>query len=145
MKLPPAEQYGLVARLNGLYHGILAGESFTLSQGYYYGRDASNAAQDHRVELIEGHPIDLLHDLDQIAIGRPNGSARNDDPFAVDARRAHGFDEDALIAAIASGEKYHESCTRLIGKWAQQGVALLEAQERMLWCFDRVPQSDRNK
>lgn len=37
-ELPPEERYRLVARLNGLYSGIFAAESFTLSQSYYLGR-----------------------------------------------------------------------------------------------------------
>lgn len=41
---PPKERAKLLARINGLFGGILAGESFTLSQAYYYGSVNHNAA-----------------------------------------------------------------------------------------------------
>jgi Protein of unknown function (DUF3987) len=67
--LPPAERGGLVARLNGLFVGALAGESFTLSQSYYFGAVQGHEAS-HEVALIEGRPIDLADDLEAGAIGR---------------------------------------------------------------------------
>ena len=50
--LPPAERQKLVARVNGLFGGIFAGESFTLSQAYYFG--AVNGNPDHRAEIVNG-------------------------------------------------------------------------------------------
>jgi hypothetical protein len=67
--LPPERREALVARINGVLGGVLAGESFTLSQGYYFGSVKGNPA--HRVELIEGRYIDLADDLDTGAIGKP--------------------------------------------------------------------------
>ena len=61
---PPADRARLLGRLNGLYRGIFARESWTLSQSYYYGR--VDAAPAHRVEIVEGEPIDQLDDLDLI-------------------------------------------------------------------------------
>jgi len=80
---PPASRAGLVARLNGALGGILAPESFTLSQSYYYGRVGENPH--HRVELVEGRYIDLAGDLEAGAIGRDGpanptkGKQGNDD------------------------------------------------------------------
>jgi putative DNA primase/helicase len=68
----PARREALVARLNGLLGGILARESFTLSQGFFYGR-VKNA--DHHCALFAGMPIDLADDLDVGAIGK--GKERN--------------------------------------------------------------------
>lgn len=65
--LLPAEHRKLVARANGIFGGILARESFVLSQAYYYGHQRENA-ENHRVELIEGDFIDLRPDLDAGAI-----------------------------------------------------------------------------
>jgi predicted P-loop ATPase len=60
----PLETRGkLVARINGRLGGIFATESFTLSQGYYYGLAADNPAPDHRCEVIDGRFIDLCDDL----------------------------------------------------------------------------------
>ena len=63
--LRPGERDALVARLNGALGGVLAGESFTLSQAYYFGSVKRNPA--HRVVLVEGRAIDLAPELDAIA------------------------------------------------------------------------------
>ena len=68
----PSDRYRLVARLNGALGGILASESFTASQAYFYGR-----VHEVPFEMAvtfgdpeEGHCIDDLVELDQIAIGK---------------------------------------------------------------------------
>lgn len=67
--MEPDTRAGLVARINGLFVGALAGESFTLSQSYYFGAVESMDAF-HEVVLVEGRAIDLADDLDDHAIGR---------------------------------------------------------------------------
>lgn len=67
--LPPAERARLLARLNGLFVGALSRESWTLSQSYYYG--AVGEAPHHAVVAIDGRPINLAHELDAQAIGKP--------------------------------------------------------------------------
>jgi putative DNA primase/helicase len=64
----------LLGRLNGLFGGVFAGESWTLSQGYFYG--AVGDGTQHRVQLIEGRPIDLRDDLDITALGKAAGAAQ---------------------------------------------------------------------
>jgi hypothetical protein len=54
--LAPSERSALLARLNGVLGGILAGESFTLSQSYYFGKVAGNAH--HRCDYYVGDYID---------------------------------------------------------------------------------------
>ena len=66
--LPPEARANLVARLNGIFVGALAGESFTLSQAYYYGRVEGH--DDHSVVAVEGAAIDLLPGLDAGAVHR---------------------------------------------------------------------------
>src|ERR1700760_2872181 len=74
-----------------------------------------------------------MHHL--IAVGKPNGTGGNGNGHDPGGGP---IDEDELIEAIVSGEAYHNSCIRLIGKWALQGVPLLEARERLYCIFDRV-------
>ena len=62
----PSFRVGLIARLNGILGGALAGESFTLSQPFYYGSVDNNP--NHKVELIDGDFIDLRDDLAASAI-----------------------------------------------------------------------------
>lgn len=64
--LPAADRTRLVARLNGVLGGILAIESFRLSQAYYFGSVENNP--DHVVELVEGRYIDLASELDKGAV-----------------------------------------------------------------------------
>lgn len=72
--LPANDRTRLVARINGVLGGLLAGESFTLSQAYYFG--ALTDAPDYRVLVTfddpdEGRCVDELDELDEIAIGKP--------------------------------------------------------------------------
>lgn len=64
--LPPDDRAALVARINGLFVGALARESFTLSQAYYYG--AVEGSEGHMVLAVEGRAIDLAHELDDHAV-----------------------------------------------------------------------------
>ena len=56
----PEVREKFVARVNGLFGGKLAPESFVLSQAYLYGSVNSNP--DHRVEVIDGDFLDLRDD-----------------------------------------------------------------------------------
>ncbi len=66
--LDPKERAKLVARVNGVLGGIIAGESFTLSQSFYFG--SINGNPDHRAELTDGDFVDLRADLDAGAIDK---------------------------------------------------------------------------
>ncbi len=73
---PPAERARLVARLNGALGGVLAAESFTLGQVFYFGavEGAPYACIQTFDEPDEGSFIDELHELDEIAVW-PTGKA----------------------------------------------------------------------
>ena len=73
----PEQRSGLLARLNGALGGVLAGESFTLSQSYYYGQ--VDGAPEYRVAVTFDDPddgvcIDELPELDAIAKGRTSAA-----------------------------------------------------------------------
>ncbi len=75
----PAHAHGaLVARVNGALGGALAGESFTLSQAYFFGR-VDDAAEFRLLTTFldpeEGSFVDQLDELDEIAIGKPTTAA----------------------------------------------------------------------
>lgn len=67
-ELPPSDHSRLTSRLNGVVDGVLAQESFTVSQAYYFG--FVEGGQNQRLELIDGDFMDLRNDLDAGAIGR---------------------------------------------------------------------------
>jgi Protein of unknown function (DUF3631)/Primase C terminal 2 (PriCT-2) len=99
---PPSFHATMMGRLNGVLGGVLAAESWTLSQAFFYGRsgasflvagaqkealrclgysdeqirelppaEAYGILAKEQISLSEGGPIDLEHELDLIAIGRP--------------------------------------------------------------------------
>jgi putative DNA primase/helicase len=72
---PPDRHYQMVARLNGLFGGALAPESFVLSQSYFFGSVNGNPA--HQAIVVDGMTtLDQCDELDEIAIGKANGNGK---------------------------------------------------------------------
>jgi predicted P-loop ATPase len=71
--LPAALRSKLMARLNGVFGGVFSGETWTLSQAYYFGSVDNNPA--HRCEYYGGDYIDFRDDLDAGALGKAEGKA----------------------------------------------------------------------
>ena len=67
--LPKGEHTKLMSRINGVLGGALTGESFVLSQSYFFGGVEGNPPP--RCEYTTGEYIDLRDDLDVGAIGKP--------------------------------------------------------------------------
>lgn len=61
----PEDRQLFVARLNGVLGGVIADESFTLSQSYYYGNVGTNS---YKVHTTEGACLDQLPALDAAAL-----------------------------------------------------------------------------
>ena len=114
----PEVREKFVARVNGLFGGKLAPESFVLSQAYLYG--SVNDNPDHRVEVIDGDFLDLRDDTyagsifkdgsrvgDQGAghdfngAGPQHRSRANDDPEPVDRDKI-----EAALNVISSDCSY---------------------------------------
>ena len=116
-ELPPEERTKLVARLNGILGGILAPESFTLSQSYYYGSVDNNAQ--HRAVIIEGDSIDLRADLDNGAIGNDfNSQHTSNEKLVAD-------DVEELKAAVeAIPNNLNDYCA-----WKNFAMAIYNATE----------------
>jgi hypothetical protein len=129
-----------MGRANGVFGGIFADESWTLSQGYYIG--GIEGKPPPLVEITRGLTIDTLGSLDEKAIGRrrPNGSNGSN------GEAWNGpIDEEGLLAAIVAGDKYHSPSIRLLGYWAHHGTSMLAAEKRLVEAFDRVSLSLRDK
>jgi hypothetical protein len=136
--LAPGMRDRLMARLNGLYGGIFASESWSLSQSYFFGR--VNGAQPPQTAIVEGAPIDELDELDYIARGKPDTVG----PAGNGAQRGP-LDEQALLEAIISGTDFHRACVRLLGRWAQAGLPMMEAQQRLVTAFECIMPIDRDQ
>ncbi len=134
--LPPAKRKHLIGRLNGVFNGNLANESWTLSQSYYYGSVNHNPS--HRVEIIDGSPIDELDELDEIWTGPPETKAGGS-PGKIGP-----LDEPSLLQAITEGRSYHEASVRLLGKWARSGVPYMDARGRLIAAMETIPQANRD-
>ncbi len=137
VEMAPDQRARLVGRLNGVLGGILAGESFTLSQSYYFGSVNKNPA--HRAVMVDGEPIDLLTELDAGSIGRPGTKAE-----ANTAGRKGRSDINDALADIATGASYHAATTRLAGKLAAQDVPIEKARGVLEAAFDAVPVEARD-
>lgn len=130
----PAERAGLVARLNGALNGILAGESFTLSQGYFFGATPTN---DYRVittfdDPEDGRCIDDLDELDEIAIGKTAEPA----PPSMDGNalaNAPAYADPAVVRDLRSALTALRADNRKL--WVDVGHALktIGDQGRSLW------------
>ena len=137
--LPPARRNDMMGRLNGLFRGIFAGESWTLSQSYYFGSVNHNPS--HEVHLIDGTPIDEHDDLDETWQGKPATAPHT---TAGGGRVSGPVDEAALLADLTSGASYHMAAVRLAGLWAKQGVPYITARERLFEAFDALPLGNRD-
>jgi hypothetical protein len=113
IELPPDQRRHLMARLNGLYRGIFAAESWALSQSYVYGSVDNNP--DHRVEIVDGEFIDLLDELDLIAIARPaakkattGGNKLNGSGAAIALEDLAGWARGLITEGASEGKKVRQ-------------------------------------
>jgi hypothetical protein len=140
-ELPPDRRAHLVGRLNGLFAGILAVESFTLSQAYYFGRVNENPL--HSAEWVDGRPIDLCDELDASWIGKPHAQS------AVSAGAGAGhkgpLDVKAALREITEGKSYHPNFLRLAGHFARNGLPYVEARLTLMAAMDEVFPPDRDE
>lgn len=137
--LPPDRRDKLMGRLNGLFRGIFSGESWTLSQAYYFG--SVNRNPSHEVHLIDGTPIDEHDDLDEIWQGKPDTLPAT--PGLNGHSQVRLIDEVALLSEITSGASYHMASVRLLGRWARIGIPFMDARNRMIAAFEAVPQIEK--
>jgi hypothetical protein len=105
-----------LARLNGVFNGVFAKESWVLSQSYYFGQVGQNPA--YRVAEVEGCPLDQAADLDAHAIARPRPHSPErpkptpppKPPTDIDGKRARGMVDRLLgnIRQAGEGQKHPE-------------------------------------
>lgn len=105
----------LVAGLNGALGGILAGESFTLSQSYYVGPPPQG---EYKVLETSGTVcLDQWPELDHCAIYKDAGRSAPADVSAP-VPSAPG----ALLKELLQGEEVHDNSMRLTGHLVHKGL-----------------------
>lgn len=123
--MEPVRRRHMMGRLNGLFGGIFSGESWTVSQSYYFGSVCRNPA--HRVQVIDGSAIDLHDDLDESWIGKPGTFAPDADLTNRDLGEAC---EDAeLVRRIVTGQGFHVELCALAGRYLARGMTRHAAAE----------------
>ncbi|MFL5255854.1 MAG: hypothetical protein ACJ8AI_23740, partial [Rhodopila sp.] len=141
----PDRREPLLARLNGVLGGVLAPESFTLSQSYYFGSVNSNPS--HRVELIDGAYLDERNDLDTGAIGRPVKERPAQRPISSEGyepipdRRWNGYLAtilDSLRRQAVDGQKHQQLWNHAVwlgGCYEQMGLSSKTAMDLLESCL----------
>lgn len=126
----PSDRIRLVAGLNGALGGILAGESFTLSQSFFIGRPPNG---EYKVLRTSGSVcLDEWPDLIACAVYKNESS-----PAAVCDRHDQGEDDEEsellamvppkpcppekLLAELLQGEDVHGNAIRLVGQLVARG------------------------
>ena len=119
------QHYRLVARLNGALGGVLAGESFTLSQSYYFGRVKGVAYETRR---IHGEFLDLRLDLPEI--GKPAKVKKAGKPKTIGtagAGKPESKDQDPFTEQVGPDTISH------LRSALMEGLAASWAADRGQW------------
>jgi len=123
---PPEERYRLVARLNGILGGILAPESFTLSQAWYYGQVGEFSATRTFADSDDGYHIDECEHLEDIAIGRRSWKHICPDTGEIAVATEMEFStfggiKEHLGRKLRTGDGRRDMLKSFIGKLAARG------------------------
>jgi predicted P-loop ATPase len=141
----PGSRTAFMARLNGVFIGVLSTESFTLSQSYYFGCVNNNPR--HRVELVDGSYLDQRDDLDEGAIGKPVKERQAERPISsgayepVSDKRWQGYLTtilDSLRGQAVDGQKHTQLWNHAVwlgGVYEQMGITSKTALDLLLGCL----------
>lgn len=121
----PAERAQLLARVNGVLGGVLTGESFTLSQSYYYGRVEGH---DYRVLVTfddpeDGTPVDLADELDAVAVGKPARANGNGSVNGHAAGHCIAAQVEKLGRRLRTGDERRELIKSYVGYLSNKGLS----------------------
>lgn len=134
----PDAHTALTARLNGALDGILAGESFTLAQFYFFGKVTGVAFEDALTfdDAGEGGFIDTLDELDTLAIFKDGSRTPTATPTASGTTPGHHAGRwshaefeakvQELGRLLRSGDGRRELLKRAIASMSAKGVRDVE-------------------
>ncbi len=127
--MSPTDRTRMLARVNGALGGILTGESFTLSQSYYYGKLMGQA--EYKVlptfdDPADGTCVDELDQLDEIAVINAAVAREEDEGFAATDCIAQKASE--LGRALRTGDGRRNLLRRYIGDKSNRGLSAEEVR-----------------
>lgn len=125
----PGARSALLARVNGALGGVLAPESFTLSQSYYFGK--VQGAREYKVLVTfddpeDGTCVDLLDELDAIAVvkrpsARPEIHPENNE-VALDPADTFAQRVSELGRKLRTGDGRREMLKSYVASRSARGV-----------------------
>lgn len=135
------DRYALLARVNGALGGILAAESFTISQSYYFGQVSGNQ---YKVLVTfddpeEGTCIDELDELDEFAIGKAKAPKNKHQDSPQPLITDESWHESELLDKVRSlgrklrtGDGRHNALVRAANSLSAQNIRRVETVVLML-------------
>jgi hypothetical protein len=114
----PADYSGLMGRLNGILGGVLARESWIISQSFFYGFVTDSPDQD--LQILSGAYIDLRDDLDAGAIGKPGGKGVAGDGKPKTQGELRAFDPEWLSRLVDKIDSQNDDYS----EWISAGLAI---------------------
>ena len=105
----PDQRAPLVARVNGVFGGMLGPESFVAAQSFGFGHVVGRPVPE--VRLIEGRFLDLCGDLDAGAIVKPAKAVLGEPVPAVD--------QSDDPAAVADAQERLEAAAERVATWVE--------------------------
>jgi hypothetical protein len=137
-EMEPTRRRHMAGRLNGLFRGIFARETFALSQAYYFGSVRKNPS--HQVHVVDGNPIDWDSDLDAVWIG-PAESTTGEPGSPEGTATA----DSELIRQIATGENFHVPLCAIASRYIGRGVPPATVEELLRGLLLSHPPESRDQ
>lgn len=127
--LAPAEYPRMMARLNGALGGVLAPESFTVAQGYFFGKRPGATFECYITfnDPAAGACVDELPALDAVAIGKAEKATAPEN----DAAGARGDGVAEWVKGILTGDTYHTNLLALSASLIAGGARPEAAQSHL--------------
>jgi hypothetical protein len=143
---PPAVRARMVNRLNVILGGVLHGESWTLSQAFYFGQ-----VDGVDFELAIGSGDECIDEADELEPGLPyqptagHNTAANTDNRGKSRPDYAALSEFELFDFIHTGEHYHGPASELARRWAYQGIPQADTESNLIAAVDRVAAAQRDR
>ena len=135
--LDKAEYPHMVARLNGLFAGAIARESFTVAQSYYFGRVNG---RDFAAYHVEGAHVDELDELDAGALYPDHARTPGDGGTGPS-----GATDTAHRDTIRSGaDGVQRALLALAARWIARGMAADDVAAALWALLDACEWKDRD-